>query len=611
MTGASPGVASWLIAALGAGALVVAITELLGAVGLIAAGPVALAWLLVAVAVAIWVRARPALLRDAAGNVGAAIRGAPVTWGIIALVLALTLLTGLAGAPNVWDGLTYHLPRVERWVEQGHLGFWPTSVDRQLWMAPWSGYAALQFRLLTGGDRLAFLPSWLACLGLILLSARVVRQLGGSERQAAFGALLAATMPMVVLHASSVQTDLPAAFWVMAVASLVLEAWQRADLATDWRHATLVGLATSLAIATKGTVLLALLPWLLLYGWALVRAAGWRALGRPLLVGTCAVLVLNGAIFARNLSLFGDPLGDTTARAFLRLSPFTVNGAMANLLANLSLHLGTPWAAWNDGWTSLLGWIYRVPLQADPSALFPYFGGFSIPAFSTHESLAGSPLHLLLGVVLVAWAALRWRRLRGSPVLPWVVAGVAAVLLHGVLIRWQLFGARLQLASVAWLTPGLGMLFHRTGTRFGVGLMAVLAVSPAVMSNYLRPLVGPRSVFSVPREVQYFAERPELGPVLQRVFQDLGGARCTTAGLVAGYDTPEYLLRLGRARGLSTLSFEHLAPRSRSAVLGAGRTPAPHCMVVAFNRPADYEEVARLLGLQVRWYEQEVGLLTP
>jgi 4-amino-4-deoxy-L-arabinose transferase-like glycosyltransferase len=591
------------------GVLVLAVTEGLGSLHLLAPVPVGLAWASILGAL-IWFASRRGMRPSVSRGI-AVLAEAPLAWGAVGTILVLTLITGIFGAPNVWDGLTYHLPRVERWVEQGHLGFWATSVDRQLWAAPWSGYAALQFRLLTGGDRLAFLPSWLAGFGLILLTARLVRQLGGGERQAAFGALLVAAMPVVVLHASSVQTDLPAAFWVLAVASLVLEAWQRSDAATDWRRATLVGLATSLAIATKGTVLLALLPWLLLYGWALIRAAGWRALGRPLLIGTCAVLVLNGAIFARNLNLFGDPLGDATTRAFLRLSPFTFNGGVANLLANLSLHLSIPGVAWHEWWTDQVNWILRVPLQTDPALLFPYFGGFHVPAFSTHESLAGSPVSLFLGLLLVGWIGSGWPRLRGSPVVPWVVAGVAALLLHAVLIRWQLFGARLQLASLIWLAPGAAIMLRRPGTRGMVALVAVLAVVPALTGNYLKPLRGERSVFVVPREEQYFAERQELRPVLQRVSEALAVSGCRVLGLVAGYDTPEYLIKvMVQPRG-TALQLSHLDPPSVSrqlSVAGAGKQP---CAVLVLGRPFSPVLPEITVPMTVRWVEGQVALLMP
>ena len=168
----------------------------------------------------------------------------------MAVLLIGTLSTGLFSAPNAWDSLTYHLPRVERWAEQGTLQFWPTSVDRQLWLSPWTEYAILQLRLLTGSDRLAALPSWAAYLGCIWVSAAVVRRFGGTGRQAALGALVSATLPVAILHATSARTDLPAAFWVLSPRT---GARGLADSGArqDWRSAAWIGLAAGLAVATR------------------------------------------------------------------------------------------------------------------------------------------------------------------------------------------------------------------------------------------------------------------------------------------------------------------------------------------------------------------------
>lgn len=590
-----------------AGGLLVAITEGLGALRLLAPLPVVLTGI-AAVAAAWGMRswwlgpvATPAA--DASGW-----REGRGWWMVIAGCLVLTFVAGFFGAPNAWDGLTYHLPRVERWVEQRHLGFWPTSIDRQLWMSPLGGYAILQFRVLTGGDRLAFLPSWLAYLGCILLAARVARQLGGDQRQAAFGALGMASLPVAVLHASSVQTDLLVAFWALCAASLALDAIRDRAVASDWRHGAWLGVAVGLAVATKGTAWLALLPWLLLYGMAVVRAGGVRGAIRPGLIGVLIILALNAPHLARNLEVFGDPLGDPVARGFLRLSPWTPNAAAANLLANLSLHLGTPWAGWNEWWTTAITGIQRQILSVDPGALFPYFGGFQVGAYVAHESVAGNPAHLMAGLLLVGATLARWRSPEQAARRWWILAGVTAVVFHGATIRWQPYGARLQLAALVWLAPAVAVAWRSHAARLATAAGLLMVAGPALLGNTLRPLAGERSVFQVPRRAQYFAERPALQPVLERLAGDLAAARCTSVGLVAGYDTPEYLLRVVTRTDPSPAAFHHLAPWSASVVLGAPGPARMRCAVVAFHPPPGLDVAAVVGGAGPEWIEGTVAL---
>jgi hypothetical protein len=568
--------------ALVAGILIVAVTEGLGAVKLLRPLPLGLAWLAILVAALAWSRIRRSL-RLIPTPVFTRLAEAPVLWGCIVACLGLTFLAGFFGAPNVSDALAYHLPRVERWVQQGTLGFWPTSVDRQLWTPPFGGYAMLQLRLLTGGDRLAFLPSWLAYFGLILLTIRVVHQLGGSARHAVFGGLVMATMPVAVLHASSVQTDLLAAFWVLCAASLVLEAWQQRAEVGDWKLAAWLAAAASLAILTKPTAWLALAPLLLLFALAMARENGFQALGRPLLIGILAVLVVNGPHFARNAALYGDPLGDPITRSFLSLTPWSLPAGLANLLANLSLHLGLPWDAWNNWWTASLSTLTEAILRQDMRSVFPYFGGFRVQAFAAHEAVSGNPAHVLVAILVCGAVLLTWSDPRTVRLKPWIVAGVAAVLLHMVLIRWQPYGSRLQLPVLIWIGPVVGVLAGVIVRRLASVALLITAL-PALAGNSLRPLLGERSVFVVERYDQYFVERPDWRPAMDNLSESLNSRRCTVVGFVGGYDSAEYLLRLVMVGGRDTNQLQHLAPQNRSATLSEAHAQTPDCGIVVTDR---------------------------
>lgn len=591
--------------ALGAGIGIV--TELLGAFSLLSFLPILVVWVLTAITLVRWGIHRQ--LPMPSGSMRDVVSRMPLLWWIVVCFLLATFITGFLGAPNTWDGLTYHLPRVERWVEQGHLQFWPTSVDRQLWMAPWSGYAILHLRLLTGGDRLAFFPSWLAYLGCILLTARLVRQLGGDARRASVGALLMASMPVAVLHASSVQTDLPAAFWVMCVASLAIGAWQAREVALDWRHAAWLGVGVALAMATKGTVVMAVLPWLVVYAWALGRAGGARAMVRPLLLGALAVLLLNGAHFSRNIDLFGSPLGDPTTRSFLQVSPLTPPTAVANLLANVSLHLGTPIPAWNDFWSTQIQRVFSHVLSLDVAATFQNFGQYRVMPFSVHESEAGNPMHLLLLLMLpVLVLGVGRVASRGATVL--LVGGLTGLVLHATLIQWQPFGARLQLGAMAWIPAVAAVLMQRPWLRLGLVTATVCAAVPALLQNGLRPLVprGERGVLTIPRQAQYFAQRPALRPSLDSVAGRLQHAGCTALGLGAGYDTPEYLVRVANRVHQDHVRLHYLEPASPSARI-VGSVPVDQmCGLLVLTPPPGWQLPAMSSAMRLAYVDEHVAL---
>ena len=139
----------------------------------------------------------------------------------------MELLVALLAEPNNFDSQTYHLPKVEHWVAQGGLDFWPTAIHRQVTIPPGAEYLLLHLRLLTGGDALHNLVQWAAGVVCLLAAARITAQLGGGRRAQLLTAFVLATTPMVVLQATSTQTDLVCAAWVACAATLALDGLRR------------------------------------------------------------------------------------------------------------------------------------------------------------------------------------------------------------------------------------------------------------------------------------------------------------------------------------------------------------------------------------------------
>ena len=590
------------------GALIAILPELLGVLGMIAPLPMALAWAMILGAALLWHRHRTGRLLPAVSH-SIPVHQVHPAWAVTGLFLAITFLVGIASAPNTWDGLSYHLPRVEHWVTQGHLGFWATPGDRQLFMAPWGSYAILQFRLLTGGDQLAFLPSWLTYFGCIILCAQAVRQLGGTDRQAVLGGLIMASVPVAVLHASSVQTDLVTAFWVLCAVVLVIESWQQPDRSGNWRHALCLGLAAGLAVASKATAALALAPWLTLYAIALVRGGGFLALGRPVMMGALAVAVLNGGHFLRNLSLYGSLSGPDWIGRISLVTPWTPARGLANLMANLSLHLGLPWQGWNESLARAVDWTHETVLRVDPATLLPYYDGFRVGGFSAHESHAGMPV-LIVGLLLVVISLLVRRRGGGlAQALPLLVAGVAAFTLHAALVLWQPFGSRLQLGSLIWLPVLLPLLLSGRLVQRIAGTIAVVGAIPALLMGTPRSLLGERSVLVTTRSEQLATERPDYFEVVEWTILMAGLSNCRALGILASYDFPEHYLTAVTRREELSLRWRYIGDVGESTRLGPGPGTDGLCMVLVAEPIAGAEPPGLRERFRVVWAEPPFEVL--
>ncbi len=317
-------------------------------------------------------------------------------WILLAPLLVIggaTLLIALVSPPNNWDSQTYHLPRIEHWIQNHSFDFYPTAIDRQLMLPGFAETLVLQLRLLSGGDRLDNMVQWLAGAGSVVVAGRIALALGASRRGAALARLTAATLPIGILESTSTQNDLVVTFFLMCTAERLL-AWRMSRRMED---AAFMAVATGLALATKGTAYLVGFPLGL---WFLVEIlpAGRRS---ALLLATCSLLLLlpNLPSYMRNLSYSRSPVGTigrVSNNAEYGFGPLIVNGAR-----NLAVNLATTDKELNQKITDA---VYRglaaLGLDANAPALsFPSAPEkFRLVPYQTSEDVAGNPAQLLIGV---------------------------------------------------------------------------------------------------------------------------------------------------------------------------------------------------------------------
>jgi hypothetical protein len=306
-----PGVLEPLLAWLWAAGAIVAgsgvllgMTGVLGPAGFIAAH----AALLAALA---WTRRRHlagdvGLLRSLGRDLACAVRR-PEGPAMLLLAALLLLMVGLAAFahPVVYDALTYRLPRIGQWLQDGRVAHYPSGDPRQNYMpvAP-----DLVMAWLLGGARGGFRPAALAqCYGgaLVMLSTYGIARRTCLSPLAALGAVaLLFGMANVVPQFSSVHTDLFATGELASAFCLWAYAAHRGE------GSLLAGLAAGLALGSKGT-LFYLLPGAAIWvAWtACLYRPGMRAAAATLLAAALSSALFCLPVFARNLRAYGSILG--------------------------------------------------------------------------------------------------------------------------------------------------------------------------------------------------------------------------------------------------------------------------------------------------------------
>lgn len=570
------------------GMLASAMTTVLGVEALSALGLVRQLPLLLLAAAAVLVFALVLRTRlRSAGELAWSRPAHPLMLCCLAGIGGITLLTALVSAPNSWDSMSYHLARVAQWYDHGNVEHYYTAIDRQLWQPPFGEYLVLVgYGGLGGRDYLANLPQWLAGLGAVLVVMEITKLLGATVRSRYVIALYTATAPIIILQSSSTQTDLLGGFWIACAAWLALVQWLSPHFAA--RDALWFGAALGLAIGTKGTSIPLGLPWVFLFLLPALRARKPRAVFVQAAMIGLAVLAMDGGHFLRNLAAFDSPIGPETVQRMLRPASIEIPSLVSNLIAHVSLQLGTPWTSVNEILHHAVV-SFNSALGLDMSVQYPYFGGFRVIEWSTSEDIAGNLVPFVLGMLALGFLVGTWRRVSTPERL---MAGglVAGILLFALAIRWQPYIARLHAPIFCLLPPCLLLLLERRWPRTAAaGLMAALLLAmPPLFFNASRPLLPPaavgwswvpgRSILVESREARYFASSPELYEPYRAAIETVSRLGCRRVALRTGYDSREYQLwALGRAHNLA---FEHYAPRGDDSPAGSEKP----CALIALDQ---------------------------
>ncbi|SCE82769.1 glycosyltransferase family 39 protein [Micromonospora chokoriensis] len=519
-------------------------------------------------------RAPSGLLAVAVDAWRSAGRGERLLGGTIAGLVLVELLVALLAEPNNFDSQTYHLPKVEHWVGQGDLGFWPTAIHRQVTIPPGAEYLLLHLRLLTGGDHLYNLVQWAAGVLCLLVAARITAQLGGGRRAQLLTAFVLATTPMVVLQATSTQTDLVCAAWVTCVATLVLDGLRRR---TGWGTLLGLGAATGLTAVTKTSGLIAVGPLLVLWGLAQLRltlaasAAETGAVRRPRAVGGVvrtvggSVLILLvaavvvGPFLARVTAEFGHPLGPPRLRESIPMERHDPQSILVNALRIGHTAFDTPLAPLRRAGAEVIIGGAGV-IGVDPQDRAITFGReiFPEPAWYPDEDRVAFPLTGALALIGAVVALARPRRIhpeQTGPLRAYAVVVLAAVLLHTSMIKWQPWGNRLILYAVVLAVPLAGLwvdaLLRRRGAQSARRSVATLAVVTVLATSALagvlalsygfpRRLVGSGSVFTTSDWDTRFLRRPQWADEFRWAAAAVRDSNARRVGLVQQNDNWEY-----------------------------------------------------------------------
>ena len=511
-----------LLAALMMGVYVAAITEGLSAFRAVTRAGIAIAWTAVCVVaiIALWKLKPQQKLHTVSQSAepdeypGTEVEAKWLARGVEVLI-AIVTITAIASAPNLWDAMEYHLPRVSMWMSNHSVALFPTPDYAHLIFAPWAEFSMMHTYLLWGSDRFVNFVQLCSFIGCIVGVSYAAKLLGAGRWGQLLAAVTAAAIPEGVLEASGPMNIYTVSFWILLTVIFLL----RFNAEPNWTNAMLVGIAAGLAVLTKGSAYV-YLPFLVLGCWLAGNFKARIEFWKKSPVFLFFIFLLNGPQFWRCYKLTGSPLGmpfpDGGPRLSWMAAAFGARELIASVIRNISLHTVTPSAGVNAVLLRGIRALIRL-VGADPDDSRAVWRGFKFDLnhFSTHEIHAGNSFHLLLVFACAILLLMNYRRLSQKKEVVILAASLlGSFLTFCALLRWQIWGARHHLPLFVLAAALCGLLLERFASkRLSTAAVAILLAYGLTLGlvNRTRSLIPWSRVADVykPRAMQYFADQHE------------------------------------------------------------------------------------------------------
>lgn len=534
--------------------------------------------------------------------------------GFILASVLITFVIAVFAMPSLWDGHSYHMPRVLHWAQNQSVAYYPTHIQRQLWSSPGAEFITLHFYLLGRTDRFIALVPWSAFVVSIAASSLIAKELGATPRGQLMASMFAASLPGAIAQSTGGEVEIIAGMWICCFVWLGLRLIRSNDF--NWPLVILAGSSLGLALLSKPTIYLFAAPFLVWFAADSFSRSWKRAIAMCLSIGVIAA-GLNTFQYHRNVSLYGKAVGGPGSGAMQ--SQIRSPGSLAsNVVRNSALHFGTRSPRFNLALFNAIVASHRtfgIPLN-DTSLTLSLSGEFEPVVMTFSEVSVGSPLHVVLFTAVAGFLILHARNRSRTRLLFFSVAIGVAYLLFCVMLKWGPWNTRLQLpllmlasGPVGWW---IGSFWGPASRMVLTGLLSVAAL-PVLFLNPDRSLVRHRPVYAIPRDERYFVEVRGKYPSYRGAADYIVAAGCRRIGLWVGWNEWEYpLWALLRNRSLDGVEIRHVQVANASARMthteSSGFSP---CMLVSvrnwptlgsFKIPPDFARV---------WQKDSIAIFRP
>ena len=517
-------------------AFIVISTELLSAFNFITTTGILISWgILLLFSIALWFKwgkYKPAF--NFKLNLSGIEKFMAVSIGFIFLI---TFITCIVAYPNNWDSMTYHLGRVMHWIQNKNVDHYTTQISRQITQPPLAEYFTLHFRLLSGNDRFANLVQWLFMVGSVATVSLIAKEFGKSRTTQLLAALFAVTIPMGILQSNSTQNDYAVSFFIVTAVLFMVKI-----IKLHCRRNDVIAFifCCALAITTKGTALIYLIPIVICFIVYLLWRIKWKAF-YYILPALFILAIIYGPSAYRNYQTFNSPFGITYG---LNNDGYGVAPMLSNVSKNIAIHLKTPFPAMNSFTEkSVDGFNQLICINTNsPHYNWSFSPPFQVQYFSTQEDSAGNLLHTVLFIVCF-FVFIFTKDLRKNKWIQFILCiSVFMFLLFCYILKWQIWHCRLHLPMFVAGAVFLSLIVESFKSKIQIAVLILFSISSFffLILNQSRPWVLKENIFNQSKYDQYFTNNKQLKKPFTDISNIIHAQKLKNIGWVTGGDTWEY-----------------------------------------------------------------------
>ncbi|NYT01139.1 MAG: glycosyltransferase family 39 protein [Methanocellales archaeon] len=410
----------------------------------------------------------------------------------------------------------------------------------------------MHFQILIGNDRFANVIQFLTMIGSFTGISMIAMQLGANRKEQILTVLVAATIPMGILQASTTQNDYVVTFWLICLVYYLMLLNKRLRIT----YTLAAGSSLGLALLTKATAYLYAFPFLLYFALRNLKTHKFRSITHSCFLIALAV-ILNLGYYIRNLQLFGYPFGDPHIVDICRNQLMNAQSLTSNLIRNIAIHVALPSKFVNTATYNVIKIIHAnlgININ-DPATTFSTTK-FHI-YFSLHEDFSGNLIHLILLMLCSIFFFARVKQWKKTDMVSYYAAVSGGFLLFCLYLKWQPWHSRLHLPLFVLLSPFIAMVLWRSFNPienarlssirrnsiffFSIVFFLMFTCPPWLFYNWPKKLVGPGNIFTTSRIEQYFSNRWDVKDSYVGAIDFLKTKRCSDIGIVLlGEDDFEY-----------------------------------------------------------------------